>query len=76
MHVNMSTCISPSFSFSSFLHHSVLFLFISLTFLCFLAFFSPLLSFPLCALMWRLNLTLLDDITLCCLLACLPAWGL
>lgn len=30
---------------------------------------------PLCALMWRLSLTLLDDITLCCLLACLPAWG-
>lgn len=47
-----------------------------LTLLCFLASFSPLLSFPLCALMWRLNLTLLDDITLCCLLACLPAWGL
>lgn len=45
--------------------------------LYFVAFLPPfLLSSPLRALMWRLNLTLLDDITVRCLLACLPAWGL
>lgn len=43
---------------------------------CFCAFLPPPPLLPPWALMWRLKLTLLDDITVRCLLACLPAWGL